>query len=148
VNVCGCERQQVRPGTPLEQLIPPEKRENAWYRLEQHGFWLPPLGFLPGDRAANLRLLLAALLSFCVAGRSAFGSLWSTRRRAVLFPPWLRTCGDLTMFVTSVREHQHSGYRWTKNEIAFKVRQIIAESAGMSMDAVQPETTFWELEQG
>jgi hypothetical protein len=51
----------------------------------------------------------------------------------------------MVLYLTSFREHRGSGYRWTRNEIATKVRLIVAESLGVPLDAVQPETTLEEL---
>jgi hypothetical protein len=41
--------------------------------------------------------------------------------------------------------HKASGYRWTRNEIALKVRLVIAESLDLSLDDVQPEKSLVEL---
>jgi hypothetical protein len=50
----------------------------------------------------------------------------------------------MVLYLISFPEHKHSGYRWTHNEIEFKVRVIIAESWNCPLDAVQRETTFTE----
>jgi hypothetical protein len=70
---------------------------------------------------------------------------WLSRRRAVHFPFGLRTVGEVVLYLTSFREHKSSGYRWTRNEIATKVRLIFAESLGLPLDAVRPESTLAEL---
>jgi hypothetical protein len=70
---------------------------------------------------------------------------WTSRPRAVHSPLGLRTVGELVLYTTSFREHKRSGYRWTHNEIAMKVRLIIAENLGVPLDAVRPETTLAEL---
>jgi hypothetical protein len=74
---------------------------------------------------------------------------WWSRRTAgppVQFPPCLRTVGELVLYSTCPAEHKESGYRWTRNEIALKVRLVIAESMGLPLEAVRPECTFAELE--
>jgi hypothetical protein len=72
---------------------------------------------------------------------------WLRRPFAVLFPVSFtaNTVGEMVLHLTSVREHQDSGYRWTRNEITLKVRLIIAENLGVPLDDVRPETTFREL---
>ncbi len=70
---------------------------------------------------------------------------WASRRRAVHFPPYLRTVGELVIYSTRFADHKDSGYRWTRNEIALKVRLIVAESTGLPLEAIQPETTWAEL---
>ena len=42
--------------------------------------------------------------------------------------------GELVIYATRFSEHKDSGYQWTRNEIAMKVRMIVAESAGMPLD--------------
>jgi hypothetical protein len=51
----------------------------------------------------------------------------------------------MVLYLTCFREHKASGYRWTRNEIATKVRLVIAESLGLDLEAVQPEQTLAEL---
>jgi hypothetical protein len=70
---------------------------------------------------------------------------WATRRRAVHFPLYLRTVGELVIYATQFGEHKDSGYRWTRNEIALKVRMTVAESVGLPLEEVQPETKLNEL---
>ena len=67
------------------------------------------------------------------------------RHRAVHIPLGLKTVGEMVIYATCFAEHKASGYRWTKNEIALKVRMTIAESTGRSLDAIQPETKLAEL---
>jgi hypothetical protein len=70
---------------------------------------------------------------------------WAGRRRAVHFPLGLRTVGELVIYATPFGEHKDSGYRWTRNEIALKVRMTVAESVGLPLEAIQPETKLAEL---
>jgi hypothetical protein len=70
---------------------------------------------------------------------------WASRRRAVQFPLGLRSVGEMVIYATCFAEHKGSGYRWTRNEIALKVRMIVAESAGLPLEAIQPETKLAEL---
>src|SRR5262249_7512827 len=68
-----------------------------------------------------------------------------SRRRAVHLPLGLRTVGELVLYSTCFREHRGSGYRWTANEVATKVRLVLAESLGVPLDAVRPENTLAEM---
>ena len=70
---------------------------------------------------------------------------WTSRRRAVHFPLGLRTVGEFVIYLTRFGDHKESGYRWTRNEITLKVRMIVAESVGLPLEAVQPETRLTEL---
>jgi hypothetical protein len=82
-------------------------------------------------------LLLALPMGFVV--------YWVSRPRAVHLPSGLRTVGELVIWMTNFGEHKESGYQWTRNEIALKVRIILSESTGVDLDDIQPETTLAEL---
>ena len=68
-----------------------------------------------------------------------------SRPWCVAFPIGLRTVGELGLCLTSYAEHRGSGYRWTRNEVAMKVRMIVAGSLALRLDEVRPETTWAEL---
>jgi hypothetical protein len=72
-------------------------------------------------------------------------AFWVSRPQAVQFPLCLRTVGELVLAMTSLPDHAESGHRWTRDEIAFKVRLIVAEHLGLPLDVVQEESTFEEL---
>jgi hypothetical protein len=69
----------------------------------------------------------------------------ASRPWAVEFPLGLRTAGELSLYLTRFGEHRESGYRWTSNEVAVKVRMVMAESLGLPLDRVRPECTLAEL---
>jgi transposase InsO family protein len=151
----GVDRRAVRPDTPLEELIPAHERREVWRRLRRQGLRVPALELTRAERAWNLFGVLKttaslalglqrwpALLAALPLGLLAY---WASRRRAVHFPLGLRTVGEMVLYLTSFPEHKGSGYRWTHNEIAFKVRLVVAESLGLTLDAVRPESTFAEL---
>jgi hypothetical protein len=148
-------RRDVRPATPLESVLPVESRRATWRRLHRQGFRLPPLRLSRRDDNRNFVGVLRATVAFALCLQRWSGLLvalplglvtyWVSRRRAVEFPPGLRTVGEAVFYLTSVREHKSSGYRWTRHEIALKVRRIVAESVGLPLDAVQERTTLAEV---
>jgi hypothetical protein len=148
-------RRDIRPDTPLEWLLPESERREAWRGLRRHGLRVPGLELPPRERLltafevvrTSVSLLLwlqrwSALLLALPVGLAAY---WASRPRAMVFPLGLRTVGELVLYLTSFREHQESGYRWTHNEISFKVRLIVAECLGHTLDHVRPESTLAEL---
>jgi hypothetical protein len=148
-------RHDVRPGTPLETLIPVQQRRQVWRQLRRQGLSVPPLELSRRSRAWAVLGVLKTAASFALAlqrwpallvvlplGLVAYGL---TRTQAVHFPLGLRSVGEMVLYLTCFREHRGSGYRWTRNEISIKVRLIVAESLGYPLDAVRPETTFAEL---
>ena len=71
--------------------------------------------------------------------------LWAGRHRAVHFPLGLWTVGELVIYATPFCEHRDSGYRWTRNEIALKVRMTVAESVGRLLEETQSDTKLADL---
>jgi len=148
-------RQVIRPDTLLELLLPVERRREVWESLRRSGLDIPAL-HLP-ERVANASTVavLAATASAALWLQEWTGLLMGisfgrmaymlTRPRATCLPRGLQTVGELALYLTSYRDHRDSGYRWTHNEIEFKVRQIVAESMGVALDTVRPETTWAEL---
>jgi hypothetical protein len=141
--------------TPLEEILPIETRREVWNDLRQQGLPLPALEFSGRDVRGNLWMVLAGTVSsalylqrwsaLILALPLMIVVYWINRGRAVHFPLGLTTVGEIVIYATDFREHKQSGYRWTHNEIALKVRMIVAESAGLPLEEVQPETRLLEL---
>jgi hypothetical protein len=60
------------------------------------------------------------------------------------YNPIVRVFGRLRAALLSALDLS-SGYRWTRNEITFKVRLTLAEALNVPLDAVRPESTLAEL---
>ena len=130
-------------------------RREVWEQLRRQGLRLPALELSERDRGRNLLHVLRAAVSSAFYLQSWYALLvafpvapavyWASRRRAVHFPLGLRTVGEMVIYATCFAEHKGSGYRWTRNEVALKVRMIVAESAGLPLEAVRPETRLAEL---
>jgi hypothetical protein len=154
-NILGVARHDVRPATRLDGLLPIEARRQAWKQLQRQGLRLPDLEFSKRDHRHNFWIVLKATGSSAVHLQSWYALLfalplmfivsWACRHRAVQFPIGLSTVGELVIYATRFSEHKNSGYRWTRNEISMKVRMIVAESVGMPLEAIQPETKLLEL---
>jgi hypothetical protein len=155
IDGLGVARHEVRPGTPLEDILPVERRREVWGRLQRQGLRLPALELSERDFRLGFWTVLRATVSAAVYLRSWYALFLAlplavvvnrvNRRRAVHFPLGLRTVGEMVIFVTSFNEHKDGGYRWTRNEIALKVRMTVAESVGLPLDAVRPETRLADL---
>lgn len=155
VAALGVARHAVRPDTHLIDLLPIERRRDVWRRLRQEGLALPPLDHSPADlltaaatackTAAGLALALEswyALLSL-VPITALIGAAF--RHRAVYFPLGITTVGELVIYLTSYRDHAASGYRWTRAEIALKVRFTVGEALGYTLEDVTEDRSFVEL---
>jgi hypothetical protein len=155
LNRLDLDRHAIRPGTPLESLLPEPERSRAWEELRRQGLRLPALELSTRDQQRILIQALRATVSWAVSLQNwlalalffplIFILYRLNRHRAVHFPLGLKTVGELVIYMTCFREHKDSGYRWTRNEIELKVRFTIAESVGCDVDDIRPETTFAEL---
>ena len=152
----GLPRRAIRPSARLDALIPEADRRRVWAALEEAGLHPPPL-------ALPFRLVLLCFLTM-VLGASALAlalhTCWGllaiaplgllayrvSRPWAVDLPPGVETVGALVLSATPYAEHRQSGDRWTRHEIAYKVRLVIAESLGLPVDRVRPESTLAELD--
>jgi hypothetical protein len=149
------DRHEIRPGTPLEVLLPEPSRRAVWEQLHRRGLRLPSLEFSERDKRRMTWAILRGTASAAVTLRSwaallvavpiAMAVFRANRRRAIGLPLGMKTVGELVIYMTRFSEHKESGYRWTRNEIELKVRLIVAECLGIDLDAVRPECTFAEL---
>jgi hypothetical protein len=150
------DRHEIRPGTPLEEILPVATRREIWQDLRRQGLRLPGLELSAIDRRRSLLDVLRTAVSVAVSMQRAFdlflvlalglAAYRVSRSRAVHFPFGLKTVGELVIYLISFPEHKESGYLWTRNEIALKVRLIVAESMGLPLEVVRPECSFLELE--
>jgi hypothetical protein len=154
VSGLGVARHAVRPGVSLAELIPVRKRRAVWRHLHRQGLPVPALELAPEEwswaAVVVLKTLAAfvwwlkwpALLGLLPLGLLAYGV---TRRHAVRFPAGLGTVGEMVLYLTHFPDHKDSGHRWTRSEIEFKVRLVVAEALGRPMDEVLPHKTLKEL---
>jgi hypothetical protein len=156
VRTLGLERRYVCPEMPLELLIPVQRRREIWEQLRRTGLRVPGLELSTHDRTVGTLLTLKTAVSVTlamqqgaalpIAGAAAgLTYYWLSRPRAVCFPLGLKTLGELVLCATLVKEHGNSGYRWTHNEISLKVRLVLAETYGGTLEDIQEHTTFAEL---
>ena len=149
------DRHEIRPGTPLESLLPEPSRRAVWDHLRRQGLRLPALEFSERDTRRMAWAVLRGTVSAAVSLRSwaavlvafplALAVYRANRRRAAGLPLGMKNVGELVIYMTRFSEHKDSGYRWTRSEIELKVRLILAESLGLDLDAVRPECTLREL---
>ncbi len=150
------DRHAIRPGTPLESILPAPSRRAVWEHLRRHGLLPPSLEFskrdLEGVAWAVVRGAVSAGISLqrwsaLIAAIPLIIAIYGAhRRQAVELPRGLKNVGELVLYMTHFADHKESGYRWTRNEIELKVRLIIAGSMGLDVDCVRPECTWSELE--
>jgi hypothetical protein len=150
----GIERRAVRPRTLLDTLLPIDVRRLVWRQLKRH-LPVPGLELSDRERERSLWIVLIATLAFTLCLQNWFAlivavpvSLFVHRAscpRAIHFPYGLRTVGELVICATQFGDHKESGYRWTRNEIALKVRITIADAVGVPVEELRPETKFLKV---
>lgn len=160
VNVLGVDRRQVRPATPLAALVPPERLGEVLARLRAAGLRAQelerpvvdfPLCFLAvvvGAVTIVLPVALGSWLFALIAVPTGFLTCWlaflGRRTRVVPVPLGPRTVGEMTIALT--RFSDHPGHRFTRNEISFKVRLILAYGLGIPLDRVREDSKFSNIE--
>ncbi len=153
VRHLGVERHEVRPDTPLHDLIPAERRREFWQQLRQEGLSPPDLSLSPKDGCMAALMAVKTAASFALSLQSWYGLLTifpvtvllyrTTRHRAVHLASCYRTVGELVLGLTPVAGHP--GYRWGRKEIALKVRLVVAEASGLTLDEVEESTPFTDV---
>jgi hypothetical protein len=140
---------------PLHELIPLERRRDVWHQLRQDGFAMPGLKLTSWERTVGTFTVLKTAASIAWATHPLAGLLSTfplsalaygvSRPRAVHVPLGIHTVGELVMYLTSCRDHRHSGYRWSRGDIAWRVRFLVAEAFGLGLHEVQEHHSFLEL---
>jgi hypothetical protein len=147
--------EQIVPGESLEKLLPLEVRRALWRELRREGLDVPGLQ-LPSAfgltaagsvllRTLTLTVLLRNLWALLTGLPLGVVTFLLTRPWAVRFPLGLRTAGELALWATRYSDHTDSGYNWTEEEIATKVRMVLAVSLNRQLDEIHMESTLDEL---
>jgi hypothetical protein len=154
--------QEIAPPTKelsgseeLEAILPLEDRRTAWRELQSAGFDLPGLEVSPQVFWIAALMVLTPLGLLCLASRTWF-VIWSfveltflayklTRPLAVHPPAWCRTVGQAALCLRQVRTPDGRGVPWTREEIAERIRMIIAESANLPIDQVTNDARLTDL---
>lgn len=162
VNDFAIDRECVRPDVPLTALLPAEQHPLLCHRLQVAGLPAPEVGSRTRDDyplcpfgclfplafsllPAVFRLWLVVPITFLLGMQLAILALRVKRTETVYVPITPTTVGELV--IAMIRFGDHHGYRFSRNEIALKVRLLVAESVGTRLDAITEDTNFiWDLE--
>jgi hypothetical protein len=139
----------------LETVLPLEDRRTTWRELQSAGFDLPELEVSPKIFWIAVLMVLTPLGLLCLASRTWF-VIWSfvectflayklTRPVAVHPPAWCQTLGQAALCLRYIRTPDGRGVPWTREEIAERVRMIIAESANVPIDQVTEDARLTDL---
>jgi hypothetical protein len=153
VTVLDLSPYDVHPSALLEDLVPPERRQDVWKQLRKDGLDLPPLAL-----SAHMRRLTHATLALklILAGAWGFNLLALISLVPLSLLTWLVTrpwaihirygpvtVSDAVIYLTPFSDHP--GYQWSHEEISTKIRLIIADALDLPLEKVQPETRLVDL---
>ena len=158
------QRNQLRPRTQLDQIIPRDRRRTIWNRFQSlTNIKLPPL-ILPKALRSIVAIMAAitfAALTFgmlyfigpyglILAFMTSLG-IWyflytSTRPLAVAFPSDCRTISDVVRFARPPQypPQQSTPISTNSDEIWKRLVQIIVDVLGVKESEVSPSTRFIE----
>ena len=147
--------ERVRPDARFEEIIPRNVRRKVWHQLGRRGFQLPALGlstrlrwisfFLVLARSAALAWLFQHAVFALAALPFALVTRWLIRPLAVYPPPAYQTVWDAIIRVTPFRRVDYEAGLWRREDIATKVRAIIADLIGLSLDKVREDSRIVDL---
>ena len=150
----GLPRERLRPDARLEELVPAPLRREAWDAMRRRGLRLPDLGLSNLDGWGCL-MAFAVVMGIvwakaggwlaAAAGVPLAVFLYFVSRPWATEPATVETLGELAMYGVDFTAHRESGYRWSRGDIALKVRIILGEAANVPLAAIREETTLDEL---
>ncbi len=164
VNALGVKRSEIRPQTPLSELMPAKTRKAQWEKLSQEVRLSVPELRYPGWLQVCLAIAFVAAVAVTFAGYRflktpdarmmwmilpwVWGGFWLAAVPALIAPfkrelPLL-TVSDLTDFI-AVHEHsllvdQQGG--WNQRDAMNTLYKIISEQTGIPLHQITPETRF------
>jgi hypothetical protein len=145
----------LRMSDRIEVVIPPEQRREIWQKLQLAGFDLPELRLSPRAFLIAATLVLTPVLLLVLSQRrwslilsllelAVIAHRW-TRPLAIYPPLCCETIQQLVIHLTRFVIEDYKAGLWTHEEIAARVRQILAESAGVPVESVTSDTRLEKL---
>ena len=89
---------------------------------------------------------LAAILIYRSAKSTALPDSAFTVQAPIPESPEYGSIGELTLRLTKCGDHKASGYRFTRNEIAFKVKRIVSEQLGIPLEQITDDLEFADFD--
>ena len=145
-------RDEIRPETHMEVLVPRKLRREVWRKLRSAGLKLPDLCLSKSVSAvAGLATLLVLL---AIAVRYHFGlcllsaipilaaAYWGTRPVAVYVNCGSGTVRDLVWHLTPTGIAEETRPRWNDDEIARKVRLLVHDQTAVPMEQLTDDAKF------
>jgi hypothetical protein len=151
----GAPAKDLSGSEELETILPLEDRQTTWRELQAGGFKLPELQVSPTVFWIAAALVLTPLGLLVLALQTWFAiftiveltflAYKLTRPLAIHPPQWCRTVGQAALCLGNVLTPDGRIAAWTREEIAERVRMIIAQSAGLPIQKVTESARLTDL---
>lgn len=154
-EMLGISPADVSRSGRFAALIPREERRRVWRELQEAGLPLPDLE-LSGPAflfAAAMLLLPVGLLALLFRTWSVFlglGNAYRLARKATR--PWAihpahgcETIQEAVLYITPFKPEDYRAGLWPPEDIAAKVRQVIASTLGIPFDRITNEIRFIDI---
>lgn len=153
-KVLPIPRRMINPKDPLEKIIPIDRRQDIWPKLRSVGLFLPALERSKVVSRVSIAVVCAIPLAITLLFLEPYFMLtaiplgiaiaYATRQYAVHIPAVCLTVGDLSVYATSMRDHDSANSAWSRSEVLLKVRMITAEQLGIPIDKIAEDSRFNE----
>ena len=148
--------EPIRASDRIEAIIPPGERRRVWRELQRAGFKLPGLRLRWSVFSIATGLVLGAVVllalylrdwSYSLIALVGLGILASRLSRpwAIHAPLGCETLHEAAAYLTRFLPEAYEAGLWTREEISFKIRQILAETANVSVEDIKGETSLRDL---
>jgi hypothetical protein len=149
-------RDAIHPSATLVELIPRSQRRRVWKAFDRENLNAVELRLSRGQWFASAALMLLWVSTGCWAWPGSWCTFLGSAPflglavSSVLFRFCATeidrslTIGDAVLRATSGRQCTEADYRFTRNEIFLKVRQIVASSLGVNPSQIRPETNLMD----
>ncbi|OAI45602.1 hypothetical protein AYO44_12730 [Planctomycetaceae bacterium SCGC AG-212-F19] len=154
-HVVPAPAESISYSSHLATIIPPWSRRRVWQQLRTAGLALPALT-LSGPvfiLVVTVVMFPAWLIVLTVKGWTAIFSLAElvllshkvTRPLAIHSPIGCETVEEAVLQSTPFRHEDYRAGLWPPEDIASKVRLMVAKAAGVSFATITPQTRLCDL---
>lgn len=139
----------------LSSLIPKEERRRVWAELRQAGVALPALELSGGVFSVAALVVLSPVLLIALVLKTWLAFLSNlelgvlarkvTRPWAIHPPCGCETVYEALLEVTPVTHEDYKSGRWPRQEIAAKVRQVLARALNIPFEKITDQTRLIDI---
>lgn len=150
-----CTADEITLAQRFEELITATERRQVWQQLADEGITLPALELTASARLLATVAVLGPLSLVAVllrdglvllsVGEAGLLTYRLTRRWAVHPPSGCETVREAVLHLTPFRRQDSEAGLWPHEEIAAKVRLIVARATGMPFASVTEDTRLDSL---